>query len=142
MPSYTGRNKGYSTMARVVIHALGFPSFRHVAAIADVSHHTIADILYKRRRHEFTSKSTIQRVYQVIYTEWQKKKFGFTKSEFTLYETWLNEWRARLLSKALVRRPSRRLPASEMKHKKDVRWRAKREAKRIAELEKALRAFE
>jgi len=138
-----GRNKAFCAMARVVISALGFPSFRHIAAVAAVNHQTAADILYRRKGHSHTHKASILRLYQVVYTEWQLKKFGFKDNEFRMYRDWLNDWRSRLLNETLLtRRPGRRLPDEQMKYKRDIRWRAKREAKRKAEMESALRKFE
>lgn len=139
---HTGKMTANRTFARIILHALGIPTFRHLSAIACVNHHAVADILYKKRRHEYTHKSSILRVYEVIFAEWQKKKFGFTKEEFNLYRNWLNEWRGRLLEKTMIRRPEKRLPDSQMKNAKDIRWRKKRELKRIAELDRALRVFE
>jgi hypothetical protein len=142
MSPNTEKNKAHYAMALVVIVALGFPSFMHLAAVACVDSKTLADILYKKGRHKFTLKSSIIRTYKVLYDEWQKRKFGFSDSEFMMCKNWLNELRERLIRQAVIRRPNQRVSASEMKSKYHLKRRDKRDMQRIQELKKALKEFE
>lgn len=127
-------------MARIVINALGFPSFRALAAVAGVGHVTVADIMYRRKRVWGSAhKSKVMAIHETLHSSWEQKKYGFTNEEQKLYGGWLNAWRARCLDEiVLLTRPAQRKDGIS---KYWVTQRKKRERARLAEMRQALKEF-